>query len=197
MKADDRQQGQGLGRGERLELLHPAERGGPDQSVETQAGVGDQPHAVADPEEHRREGGRLAAGGRQLAGHGPDGEEHGGGRHHGQGEVERGAGADSDTRLQPGENRDDRGDPPEGHASRHPDRRSPGPSRPAGWFGQQRRRSQRPLSSSPRSSLVLVSSPHTAPRIISVMEILKTVNPLTVWSCGAGPKRALIALLVP
>ena len=44
------------------------------------------------------------------------------------------------------------------------------------------RRSQRPLSSSPRSSLVLVSSPHTAPRIMSVMEILKTVKPPTVWS---------------
>ena len=61
----------------------------------------------------------------------------------------------------------------------------------------QSRRSHRPLSSSPRSSLVLVSRPHTAPRTMSVMEILKTVKPLTVWSWGAGPKRAVIALLVP
>ena len=37
----DRHEGEGLGRGERLKLLHPAERGGPDQSVETHAGVGD------------------------------------------------------------------------------------------------------------------------------------------------------------
>ena len=44
---------------------------------------------------------------------------------------------------------------------------------------------------------MLVSSPHTAPRIISVMEILKTVNPATVWSCGAGPKSALVALFEP
>ena len=29
------------------------------------------------------------------------------------------------------------------------------------------------------------------------MEILKTVNPATVWSCGAGPNRALVALFVP
>ncbi len=57
--------------------------------------------------------------------------------------------------------------------------------------------SQRPLSSSPRSSLVLVRRPHTAPRIIRVMEILKTVKPPTVWSCGAGPNSALVALLVP
>ena len=67
----------------------------------------------------------------------------------------------------------------------------------AGWSGRVSRRSQRPLSSSPRSSLVLVSSPHTAPRIMRVMEILKTVKPLTVWSWGAGPKRALIALFEP
>ena len=42
-EGDDRHEGQGLGRGERLELLHPAERGGPDQPVEAHAGVGDQP----------------------------------------------------------------------------------------------------------------------------------------------------------
>ncbi len=61
----------------------------------------------------------------------------------------------------------------------------------------QRRRSHRPLSSSARRRRVLVSNPHTAPRIVSVMPILNTVNPLTVCSCGAGPKRALIALLPP
>jgi hypothetical protein len=60
-----------------------------------------------------------------------------------------------------------------------------------------RRRSQRPASSSPRSNLVLVSGPHTAPRSMSVMEILKAVKPPTVWSWGAGPKSALIALFEP
>ncbi len=39
--------------------------------------------------------------------------------------------------------------------------------------------------------------PHTAPRTMSVMEILKTVKPPTVWSWGAGPKSALIALFDP
>ena len=29
------------------------------------------------------------------------------------------------------------------------------------------------------------------------MEILKTVKPPTVWSCGAGPNSALVALLEP
>ena len=59
------------------------------------------------------------------------------------------------------------------------------------------KRSHRPSSSSPRNNFVLRSSPHTAPRIMSVMEILKTVKPATVWSCGAGPKRALVALFEP
>ena len=57
--------------------------------------------------------------------------------------------------------------------------------------------SHRPSSSSPRSNFVLRSSPQTAPRIMSVMEILKTVKPATVWSCGAGPNRALVALFEP
>jgi hypothetical protein len=61
----------------------------------------------------------------------------------------------------------------------------------------QRRRSHLPLSSSPRSNRVLVSSPQMAPRIMSVMETLKTVKPVTVWSWGAGPNRPLTALLVP
>jgi len=29
------------------------------------------------------------------------------------------------------------------------------------------------------------------------MEILKTVKPATVWSCGAGPNKALVALSGP
>ena len=60
-----------------------------------------------------------------------------------------------------------------------------------------RRRSHRPESSSPRSSRVLVRSPHDAPRTISVMEILKTVKPPTVWSWAAGPNSALTALFEP
>ncbi len=59
------------------------------------------------------------------------------------------------------------------------------------------RRSQRAESSSPRSNRVLVRRPQTAPRTMSVMEILKAVKPPTVWSCGAGPKSALIALFDP
>ena len=58
-------------------------------------------------------------------------------------------------------------------------------------------RSHRPRSSSPRRSRVLVSSPHTAPRIMRVMETLKSVNPVTVWRAGVGPKRVLIAWLAP
>src|SRR6185437_5925544 len=63
--------------------------------------------------------------------------------------------------------------------------------------GPASRRSQRALSSSPRSSLVLVKVPHTAPITINVMEILKTVKPPTVWSRGAGPKSALVAMFEP
>ncbi len=44
---------------------------------------------------------------------------------------------------------------------------------------------------------MLVRIPHTAPMMLSVMEILKTVKPATVWSCGAGPKSALVALFEP
>ena len=44
---------------------------------------------------------------------------------------------------------------------------------------------------------MLVSSPQTAPRIISVMETLYTVKPVTVWSSGAGPNSAVVALFDP
>ncbi len=57
--------------------------------------------------------------------------------------------------------------------------------------------SQRADSSSPRRSRVLVNSPQTAPRIISVMDTLNTVKPATVWSRVAGPNSALVALLDP
>ena len=82
--------------------------------------------------------------------------------------------------------------------------KTPAPRPPSAWAAAPRRvvcpassSSQRPLSSSPRSSLVLVSRPQTAPRMIRVMEILKAVNPATVCSCGAGPNRAVIALSDP
>ncbi len=42
-----------------------------------------------------------------------------------------------------------------------------------------------------------MSSPQTAPMIIRVMEVFNTVNPATVCSRGAGPKRAVLALLAP
>ena len=113
MKATIGREGQGLGRGEGLELLHPAERGGPDQPVEAHARIGDQPQGVADPEEGGPEGGGLATGGGQLAGHGTDGEEHDGGGHHGQGEVERGSDGDLHARGQSREDRDDRRDRPQ------------------------------------------------------------------------------------
>ena len=54
--------------------------------------------------------------------------------------------------------------------------------------------SHRPASSSPRSKRVLVSRPHTAPRTMSVIEVLNTVKPATVWSWRAGPKSARLAL---
>ena len=104
-KGDDRKQGQGLGRGERLQLLHPSERRSPDQSVKTHTSIGDEPNAVADSEEHGPERGRLPAGSCQLAGHGPNGKEHGSSGHQGQGEVDRGTDADSDTRWQSRERR--------------------------------------------------------------------------------------------
>ena len=97
-EADDRQEGQGLRRGERLELLDPAQRGGPDQPVEAHPGVRDQAEGIAHPEEGGAEGGGLAAGGGQLAGDGPDGQEHDGCRHHGQGEVQRGTRRDPHVR---------------------------------------------------------------------------------------------------
>ena len=79
------------------------------------------------------------------------------------------------------------------------------PARPANaWTAAPRRvvapvsrSSHRPESSSPRRSLVLVNRPHTAPRMLNVMKVLKTVNPATVWSCGAGPNSALVALFDP
>ncbi len=82
------------------------------------------------------------------------------------------------------------------HTRGQPSQGLRGGARP-GWYWPASSSSQRPLSSSPRSSLVLVSSPHTAPSSISVMEILKTVKPATVWSCGAGPNRALVAWFEP
>ena len=60
-----------------------------------------------------------------------------------------------------------------------------------------RRSSQRPASSSPRSSLVLVSSPQMAPSTINVMMLLKMVKPATVCRAAAGPKRAALARLDP
>ncbi len=82
--------------------------------------------------------------------------------------------------------------------------RAPVPKPPSAWMTAALRvvwpvsnSSQRPLSSSPRSRRVLVSSPHTAPRSISVIEILNTVKPATVWRSGAGPNRALVALFEP
>ena len=90
-EADDRQEGQGLRRRERLELLDPAQRGDPDQPMEAHSGIGDQADGIAHAEEGRSNGSGLAAGGRQLAGDGPDGDEHDRRCHHGQGEVQRGS----------------------------------------------------------------------------------------------------------
>ena len=91
LKPDDRQKGQGMRRGERLELLDPAQRGDPDQPMEAHSGVGDEAEGIAHPEEGSAKGGGLAAGGRQLAGDGPDDQEHDRRCHHGQGEVQRGS----------------------------------------------------------------------------------------------------------
>ena len=81
---------------------------------------------------------------------------------------------------------------------------APAPSPASAWAVARRRvvwpassSSQRPSSSSPRSSRVEVSSPQTAPRSSSVIQILKAVKPATVCSCGAGPNRALVALFAP
>ena len=65
-EGDDRHEGQRLGRGEGSELLDPAERRGPDQSVQAHAGVGDHPHGVGDAEEDRGVGGGLAPGRRRV-----------------------------------------------------------------------------------------------------------------------------------
>ena len=42
-----------------------------------------------------------------------------------------------------------------------------------------------------------MNRPHTAPMIITVMETLNTVKPPTVFSAGAGPNSAMVALLSP
>ena len=60
-----------------------------------------------------------------------------------------------------------------------------------------RRSSQRPVSSSPRSSRVLVRSPHTAPTTMRVIETMNAVKPAKVCSCGAGPNKALAAWFDP
>ena len=82
--------------------------------------------------------------------------------------------------------------------------RTPVPNPQSAWPAAPRRvvrpessSSHRPRSSSPRNRRVLVSNPQTAPRIIRVIEILNTVKPATVWRSGAGPNRALVALLAP
>ena len=81
---------------------------------------------------------------------------------------------------------------------------TPAPSPITAWPVAPRRvvcpmtnRSQRPVSSSPRSSRVPVRRPQTDPTIIRVMETLNTVNPPTVWRSGAGPNNAVVALLAP
>jgi len=57
--------------------------------------------------------------------------------------------------------------------------------------------SQRPASSSARTSRVAVSSPKTAPMTDSTMRHFHAVNPATVWISWAGPLRALIPAFVP
>jgi hypothetical protein len=59
------------------------------------------------------------------------------------------------------------------------------------------RSSHRPASSSPRSDRVPDSRPHTAPRMLRVRNVLRTVNPAFVCSIGAGPKRAMMARFDP
>jgi hypothetical protein len=81
---------------------------------------------------------------------------------------------------------------------------TPAPKPPSAWAVAPLRvvrpasnSSQRPLSSSPLTRRVLVSSPHTAPSTISVIDILNAVKPATVWRSGAGPNRAIAALFEP
>src|ERR1039457_4644848 len=62
--------------------------------------------------------------------------------------------------------------------------------------GPTRRSSQRPASSSPRVSLVLVRMPHTAPMIASTVRHFHAVKPGTVPMLFAGPTRALIPVYV-
>ena len=85
---DDRKKGEGLGRGQGLQLLHPTERRYPDQSVQAQSRVGDHPDGVRNTEERRGIGGSLASGRTELAGEGTDRQEHDGGRHDGQREIQ-------------------------------------------------------------------------------------------------------------
>ena len=108
-EGDDRQEGQRFRGSERLELLDPAQRRSPDQPVEAHSGVCDQAEGVADPEEGGAEGGGLAAGGRKLAGEGPDGQEHDSCSHHCQGEVQRGTHGDPYVRAPSRQDGDDGG----------------------------------------------------------------------------------------
>ena len=192
----DRNQSERLGRGEGPELLHPTERGHPDEAVQAHAGVGDHPHAVAETQEHPANAAawrRVAA---ELAGQRTDRQEHDRGRHRGERNVQRRTGCDSDACIQTGQNGDECGNRPEcGDPGAEAAERLAGGTPRVVCPREQELPS--PTVFFPRNSLVEVSRPQTAPRTIRVIETLSTVKPATVWSCGAGPNRALVALFDP
>ena len=108
-----------------------------------------------------------------------------------------GTGGDVHLRVQADDDRDHRGERPQHEDAAPQASRAPGRRHALRVVWPASNSSQRPLSSSPRSKRVLVSSPQTAPRTIRVIEILNTVKPATVCRSGAGPNRALVALFEP
>jgi len=65
-----------LGCDERLKLLNPAERGCPDQPVEADSSIGDQPNPHRTSRGKSRQSTRLSAGRRQLTGERANCEKH-------------------------------------------------------------------------------------------------------------------------
>ena len=113
-ESHDRQQSQRSRRGERLELLHPAERCCPSQPGEAGAGVGDHPQRVRGAESRSRVPCGLPPGGGQLARQGAGGEEDGGARDDRDREEAHGQGCDLHLRRTPDHDRDERGEHKEG-----------------------------------------------------------------------------------
>ncbi len=195
---DDRDQGPRSGCRQRLEALHPAQGGEPDESVEPGARVGDHPQGVAGAEDRAGVPGRPAAGGAELAAQRPDGREHQRAGHQGDGEEQAGPGRDGDPGRPAGDHDDRR-------RSRPTARRRPPPGRTAAW-AVARPRVVAPVEEElpPAGVLLAAQQPGAGqqspdgPDDAEGEERLEHGEPgdrSAAW--GAGPKRAMVARFEP